>query len=94
MTGEQAAMLKRLAQVAYELDAFKPSLMRVEADVRIATALAGEAGFIRIFSVTAAIYASPTSAVVSAEKESFTRGYGSLPPMKCPWRNARSRDKQ
>jgi hypothetical protein len=40
MTGEQAAMLKRLAYVAYELDAFKPSLMRVEADVRIATALA------------------------------------------------------
>jgi hypothetical protein len=34
------------------------------------------------------------AAAVSAEKESFTRDYRSLPPMKCPWRNARSRDKQ
>ena len=36
MTAEQAATLKRLAQAAYELDAFKPNLTRAEADVRIA----------------------------------------------------------
>ena len=36
MTAEQAAALKRLAEAAYELDAFKPNLTRAEADVRIA----------------------------------------------------------
>jgi hypothetical protein len=36
MTVEQAATLKRLAQAAYELDAFKPNLTRAEADLRIA----------------------------------------------------------
>jgi hypothetical protein len=36
MTAEQAATLKRLAEAAYELDAFKPNLMRSEADLRIA----------------------------------------------------------
>lgn len=36
MTAEQAATLKRLAQQAYELDAFKPNLSRTEADIRIA----------------------------------------------------------
>ena len=36
MTVEQAAPLKRLAEAAYELDAFKPHLTRAEADVRIA----------------------------------------------------------
>jgi hypothetical protein len=36
MTAAQAATLKRLAQDAYELDAFKPNLMRTEADIRIA----------------------------------------------------------
>jgi hypothetical protein len=36
MTAEQAATLKRLAQAAYELDAFKPNLTRDEADLRIA----------------------------------------------------------
>jgi hypothetical protein len=36
MTAAQAAMLKRLAQDAYELDAFKPNLTRAEADKRIA----------------------------------------------------------
>ena len=36
MTAEQAATLKRLADSAYELDAFKPNLTRAEADVRIA----------------------------------------------------------
>jgi hypothetical protein len=36
MTAKQAAMLKRLAEAAYELDAFKPNLTRAEADVRIA----------------------------------------------------------
>jgi hypothetical protein len=36
MTAEQAATLKRLAKAAYELDAFKPNLTRVEADLRIA----------------------------------------------------------
>jgi hypothetical protein len=37
MTAEQAAELKRLAEAAYELDAFKPRLTRVEAEIRIAT---------------------------------------------------------
>ena len=36
MTAEQAAMLKRLAEATYELDAFKPNLTRAEADLRIA----------------------------------------------------------
>ena len=36
MTPEQAATLKRLAQAAYELDAFKTNLRRSEADLRIA----------------------------------------------------------
>ena len=36
MTAEQAATLKRLATAAYELDAYKPSLTRAEADLRIA----------------------------------------------------------
>jgi hypothetical protein len=36
MTGSQAATLKRLAQDAYELDAFKPNLTRTEAAIRIA----------------------------------------------------------
>ena len=36
MTPEQAATLKRLAQAAYELDAFKRNLKRSEADLRIA----------------------------------------------------------
>jgi hypothetical protein len=36
MTTAQAATLKRLAQAAYELDAFKPNLTRTEADIRIA----------------------------------------------------------
>ena len=36
MTAEQAAMLKRLAEAAYELDAFKPHLTRTEAEIRIA----------------------------------------------------------
>jgi hypothetical protein len=36
MTAEQAAKLKRLAEAAYELDAFKPNLTRAEADLRIA----------------------------------------------------------
>jgi len=36
MTAEQAAKLKRLAEAAYELDAFKPSLTQDEADLRIA----------------------------------------------------------
>jgi hypothetical protein len=36
MTAEQAATLKRLAKAAYELDAFKGNLTRVEADLRIA----------------------------------------------------------
>ena len=36
MTAEQAATSKRLAQEAYELDAFKPNLTRAEADKRIA----------------------------------------------------------
>jgi DUF3072 family protein len=36
MTADQAATLKRLAQLAYELDAFKPNLTRGEAALRIA----------------------------------------------------------
>lgn len=36
MTAEQAASLKRLAEAAYELDAFKSNLTRAEADQRIA----------------------------------------------------------
>jgi hypothetical protein len=36
MTAEQAATLKRLAEAAYELDAFKPHLTRTEAEIRIA----------------------------------------------------------
>jgi hypothetical protein len=36
MTAEQAATLKRLAEAAYELDAFKPNLTRAEANLRIA----------------------------------------------------------
>ena len=35
MTPEQAAKLKRLAQAAYELEAFQPNLTRAEADLRI-----------------------------------------------------------
>ena len=35
MTPEQAATLKRLAEAAYELDAFKTNLKRSEADLRI-----------------------------------------------------------
>jgi hypothetical protein len=36
MTAEQAATLKRLAEAAYELEAFQPNLTRAEADRRIA----------------------------------------------------------
>jgi hypothetical protein len=36
MTVDQAAMLKRLAEAAYELDAFQPYLTRAEANLRIA----------------------------------------------------------
>jgi hypothetical protein len=36
MTAEQAATLKRLAEDAYERDAFKPNLTHAEADLRIA----------------------------------------------------------
>jgi len=36
MTAEQAATLKRLAEAAYELDAFQRNLTRAEADVRTA----------------------------------------------------------
>ena len=36
MTAAQEATLKRLAQTAFELDAFKPNLTRTEADKRIA----------------------------------------------------------
>jgi hypothetical protein len=35
MTAEQAATLKRLAEAAYELEAFQPNLTRAEADPRI-----------------------------------------------------------
>ena len=37
---EQAATLRRLAEAAYELDAFKPNLTRAEADRRIAALMA------------------------------------------------------
>ncbi len=37
MTVEQATTLKRLAEAAYELEAFQPNLSRAEADLRIAT---------------------------------------------------------
>ena len=37
MTAEQMETLKKLAEDAYELDAFKPNLTRAEADIRIAT---------------------------------------------------------
>src|SRR5262249_37159180 len=40
MTADQAATLKRLAEAAYELDAFKPNLTRDEADLRIAMLIA------------------------------------------------------
>jgi hypothetical protein len=36
MTAEQAATLKRLAEAAYEQEAFQPNLTRAEADLRIA----------------------------------------------------------
>ena len=36
MTAEQAETLKRLAEAAYEREAFKPNFTRAEADVRIA----------------------------------------------------------
>jgi hypothetical protein len=36
MTAAQAATLKKVAQAAYALDAFKPNLTRPEADKRIA----------------------------------------------------------
>jgi Protein of unknown function (DUF3072) len=36
MTAEQAVTLKRLANAAYELDAYKPNLTRAEASLRIA----------------------------------------------------------
>ena len=36
MTAAQAATRKKVAQAAYELDAFKPNLTRPEADKRIA----------------------------------------------------------
>ena len=42
MTAEQAATLKRLAEAAYELEAFKPNLTRAEADVRIAMLSQGD----------------------------------------------------
>jgi hypothetical protein len=35
MTAERASTLKRLAEAAYELDAFKLNLTRAEADLRI-----------------------------------------------------------
>ena len=36
MTAEQAETLRRLAEAAYELEAFKPNLTRADADLRIA----------------------------------------------------------
>ena len=36
MTAEQTATLKRLAEAAYELDAYKPNLTSAKADLRIA----------------------------------------------------------
>jgi hypothetical protein len=40
MTAVQTATLKRLAEAAYEQDAFKPNLTRAEVDVRIAMLIA------------------------------------------------------
>jgi hypothetical protein len=40
MTTEQAATLRRLAEAAYELEAYKPNLTRAEADRRIAALIA------------------------------------------------------
>ena len=40
MTAEQGATLKRLAEAAYELEAFKPSVTRAEAELRIAMLMA------------------------------------------------------
>jgi hypothetical protein len=40
MTTEQAATLRRLAEAAYELEAFKPNITRAEADRRIAALIA------------------------------------------------------
>jgi hypothetical protein len=42
MTAEQAATLKRLAEAAYEREAFKPNLTRAEADVRRIVTLAAK----------------------------------------------------
>jgi Protein of unknown function (DUF3072) len=36
MTAAQEATLKKLAEAAYELDAYKPNCSRAEADIRIA----------------------------------------------------------
>ena len=36
MTAEQAATLKKLAEAAYELEAFQPNLTRAEVDLRTA----------------------------------------------------------
>jgi hypothetical protein len=36
MTAAQAATLKKLAEAAYDLDAYKPSLTRAQAEIRIA----------------------------------------------------------
>jgi hypothetical protein len=36
MTAAQAATLKKLAEAAYDLDAYKPNLTRTEAEIRIA----------------------------------------------------------
>ncbi len=36
MTAEQSATFRRLAEAAYELEAFQPNLTRAEADLRIA----------------------------------------------------------
>ncbi|MGA8073344.1 MAG: hypothetical protein WB995_07680 [Candidatus Acidiferrales bacterium] len=40
MTDEQVETLNKRAEAAYELDAFKPSLTRTEADIRIAILMA------------------------------------------------------
>lgn len=37
MTSKQAAKLRKLAEEAYELEAFKPNLTRTEAEIRIAS---------------------------------------------------------
>jgi hypothetical protein len=42
MTAEQAATLKRLAEAAYELDAFKPNLTRAVAMLTAKLKLLGE----------------------------------------------------